>query len=121
MTFVSRPPNRAAVSLLGPTMFLLLLLAPAAEPVVVADAIFINGKVWTVDSAKPEAQAIAVWHGRILKVGTDAEVKQLAGTPTKVFDLGGRRVIPGIYDSHVHFLAGGQSLSRVDQDRQRRR
>ena len=93
---------------------LLLLLTPVAEPVVAADAIFINGKVWTVDSAKPEAQAIAVWHGRILKVGTDAEVKQLAGTATKVFDLGGRRVIPGVYDSHVHFLAGGLSLSRVD-------
>ena len=54
---------------------LLSLLAPAAEPVVAADLVFVNGKVWTGDPAKPEAQAVAVWRGRILKVGTDAEVK----------------------------------------------
>lgn len=91
-----------------------LLTVPAAEPVVAADAVFVNGKVWTVDAAKPEAQAIAVWRGRILKVGTDAEVKALAGPNTKVVDLGGRRVVPGFYDSHAHFLGGGQQLARVD-------
>jgi predicted amidohydrolase YtcJ len=95
-------------------LLLLCLLAPTAEPAVAADAVFVNGRVWTVDPAKPEAQAVAVWRGRILKVGTDAEVKALAGPGTKVIDLGGRRVVPGLYDSHVHFLEGGQSLSRVD-------
>ena len=55
-----------------------------------------------------------MWHGRLLKVGADADVKQLIGAATKVIDLGGRRVIPGIYDSHVHFLGGGQQLARVD-------
>jgi hypothetical protein len=88
--------------------------APAAEPVVAADAVFVNGKVWTVDAAKPEVQAVAVWRGRVLKVGTDAEVKQLAGPNTKVIDLQGRRVVPGFYDSHAHFLGGGQQLARVD-------
>jgi predicted amidohydrolase YtcJ len=93
---------------------LLLLLVPAADPAVAADVVFVNGKVWTVDPAKPEAQALAVWRGRILKVGTDAEVNALAGTSTKVIDLGGRRVVPGFYDSHAHFLGGGLSLARVD-------
>src|SRR5437660_12268853 len=93
---------------------LLLLFAPAAEPAVVADLVVHNGKVWTGDPAKPEAQAVAVWRDRIIKVGTDAEVKALAGTNTKLIDLKGMRLIPGFYDSHVHFLAGGQSLSRVD-------
>jgi predicted amidohydrolase YtcJ len=91
-----------------------LLLASAAEPVAEADAVFVNGKVWTVDAARPEAQAIAVWRGRILKVGTDYEVRQLVGSRTKVIDLAGRRVVPGFYDSHAHFLGGGQQLARVD-------
>jgi predicted amidohydrolase YtcJ len=93
---------------------LLLLLTPTAEPAVAADVVFVNGRVWTVDAAKPEAQAVAVWRGRVLKVGTDAEVKPLAGPGTKVIDLGGRRVVPGFYDSHAHVLGGGQQLSRVE-------
>src|SRR3974377_2141026 len=95
-----------------------LLLAAAlscgAKPGIAADAVFVNGKVWTVDPAKPEGPAVAVWRGRILKVGTDEELKQLVGSNTKVIDLQGRRVVPGFYDSHVHFLGGGQSLARVD-------
>jgi predicted amidohydrolase YtcJ len=91
-----------------------LLVATVAEPVVEADTIFVNGKIWTVDAAMPEAQAIAVWRGRILKVGSDVVVKALAGQGTKVVDLGGRRVVPGFYDSHAHFLGGGQQLARVD-------
>ena len=93
---------------------LLLLLAPAAEPPIAADLIVHNGKVWTGDAKQPEAQAVAVWRDRILKVGTNAEVKALAGANTKLIDLKGGRLVPGFYDSHLHFLAGGQSLSRVD-------
>jgi predicted amidohydrolase YtcJ len=96
------------------SLVLCLLLTAAAEPAVEADAVFINGKVWTVDDAKPEAQAIAVWRGRILKVGSNEEVKQLVGARTKLIDLAGRRVAPGFYDSHAHFLGGGQQLAHVD-------
>lgn len=90
---------------------LLLLLAP---PQVAADLVLTNGKVWTGDPARPEGQAIAVWRDRVLAVGTDAEVKPLVGPATKVIDLKGRRLVPGFYDSHVHWLGGGQSLSEVD-------
>lgn len=93
---------------------LILLLAPAAEPAVAADLIVHNGKVWTGDAKRPEAQAVAVWRGRILKVGTDDEVKALAGANTKLIDLKGGRLVPGFYDSHLHFLGGGLSLARVD-------
>jgi predicted amidohydrolase YtcJ len=79
-----------------------------------ADLVLVNGKVWTVDAAKPQAEAIAVWRDRILAVGTDAEVKALAGPATRVIDLRGRRVVPGFHDSHVHFLMGGESLAQVD-------
>jgi len=88
--------------------------AVSADPPVAADLVLVNGKVWTVDPARPEAEAVAVWHGRILKVGTTVEVKQLTGPVTKVVDAGGKRVLPGFYDSHVHFLGGGQQLSRVE-------
>src|SRR5437762_14149608 len=95
-------------------LFLAVAMSPSAEPVVAADAVFVNGKVWTVDRARPEAQAVAVWRGRVLAVGTDAEVRALAGPDTKVIDLKGRRVVPGVYDSHVHLLGGGESLAEVD-------
>jgi predicted amidohydrolase YtcJ len=78
-----------------------------------ADLVLLHGKVWTVDAKKPQAEAVAVWRGRILAVGTDAEMKPLVGPATKVFDLKGRRVVPGFHDSHVHWLGGGQSLAEV--------
>ena len=93
---------------------LALNLLVAAEPPVVADQVFINGMVWTVDKALPQAEAVAVWKGRILKVGTDADVKALVGPNTKVIDLKGQRVVPGFYDSHVHWLGGGLQLARVE-------
>jgi predicted amidohydrolase YtcJ len=96
------------------SVLLVALLAPAAEPVVAADLVVHNGKVWTGDPNYPEAQAVAVWAGRIMTYGPDAHVKALAGLNTKVIDLKGGRIVPGFHDSHVHFLEGGRSLSQVD-------
>src|SRR5438309_462662 len=87
-------------------------LLPAARPVT-ADLILTNGKIWTVNKAQPEAEALAIWHGRIVHVGSDAEVKRLAGPGTRTLDLKGRRVVPGFYDSHIHLLASGQRLAEV--------
>jgi predicted amidohydrolase YtcJ len=97
-------------------MFPMIALASAlaADPAVTADLILVNAKVWTVDPARPEAQAVAVWNGHILKVGTDAEIKALVGPATKVIDAGGKRVVPGFYDSHLHLLGGGLQLARVE-------
>src|SRR5215213_1438531 len=95
------------------SLLFLSLLAPAAEPVVAADLVVHNAKVWAGDPKQPEAQAVAVWRDRILKVGTDAEVKALAGANTKLIDLKGGRLVPGFYDSHLHFLNGGRALSAV--------
>ncbi|MCI0588020.1 MAG: amidohydrolase [Planctomycetes bacterium] len=108
-------------------MRLLLLLAllagacagpPPGErnpsPIEVADLVLRNGRIWTVDPARPEAEAVAVLGDRILAAGSDAEILRLAGPRTRVLDLRGRRVLPGFHDSHVHFVAGGESLSEVD-------
>ncbi len=79
-----------------------------------ADIAFINAKIWTVDPRKPEAEAVAVLRGRILAVGTNAEIKKHIGTTTKVIDLHGKRMLPGFIDNHTHFLSGGFQLQSVD-------
>ena len=70
------------------------------------DTIFVNGDVYT--QAKPaRAQALAVRDGRIVAIGTNDEVRKLAGAQTKVIDLGGHFVMPGFNDAHVHLASGG--------------
>jgi predicted amidohydrolase YtcJ len=78
-----------------------------------ADLVLLNGKIWTVNKTKPEVEALAIWHGRILAVGTTAEIRKLAGADTRTIDLNGKRVVPGFYDSHVHLLGSGLRLSEV--------
>ena len=77
------------------------------------DLLLINGKIWTVNPAQPEAQAVACRDGKIVAVGTTAEIRSMAGPETKVVDLRGRRVVPGFNDAHVHFYSGGSNLTSV--------
>ncbi|WP_446744847.1 amidohydrolase [Silvibacterium acidisoli] len=77
------------------------------------DVVALHGKIWTENPSHPEAEAMAIAGHRILAVGTDAEIRKLAGPETKTLDLGGRRVVPGFNDSHVHFFWGGQGLASV--------
>src|SRR5512132_4310378 len=74
------------------------------------DIILMNGRVHTVDPAKPEVEAIAICGDRIAQVGTSAEIRALAAKQTRVIDLEGRRVVPGFNDSHVHFIDGADEL-----------
>jgi predicted amidohydrolase YtcJ len=91
----------------------LALTVPAFAEGPTADLLLINAKIWTVNAKQPDAEAIAVWHGRILAVGSSAELRTLAGPKTQVLDLKGKRVLPGFYDSHVHLLGSGQRLGEV--------
>jgi predicted amidohydrolase YtcJ len=84
--------------------------APAS---VAADVVLVNGKIWTVNKAQPEAEAIAIWRERILAVGTTNAIKPLVGPKTRVIDLKQRRVLPGFHDSHVHLISTGMRLSEV--------
>jgi predicted amidohydrolase YtcJ len=77
-----------------------------------ADRIFTDAKIWTGDDAHPQAQAIAVSGDRLLAVGSDQEIKALAASDTAVIDLGGRLVVPGFQDSHIHFP--GRSINEID-------
>ena len=78
-----------------------------------ADLIITNAKVWTVDKAHPSAQAVAVLGDRIVAVGSNADVDVWRGTGTKVIDAGGKLVLPGFNDAHVHFASGGLQLESV--------
>lgn len=77
----------------------------------IADKILMNGKVTTLNSLNKEAQAVAILNGRIISVGTDAEVMSYKGQDTQVIDLKGRRVVPGLIDSHTHLIRGGLSYN----------
>lgn len=73
-----------------------------------------NAVVWTGDERKPFAEAVAVRNNRILAVGSEADVVKAAGTSVETTDLGGRFLMPGINDAHIHFLSGGMHLLQVD-------
>src|SRR5215471_5072884 len=71
-----------------------------------ADLVVTNARVWTGDPARPQAEALAVVGERIVAVGSRAEVDLWRGAATQVVDAGGRRVLPGFNDAHVHFYDG---------------
>lgn len=76
-----------------------------------ATMILHNGKLSTLDKQKPNATAIAITDGRITAVGSDSEIIGLATTESKIIDLNGRRVIPGLNDSHTHLIRGGLNFN----------
>ena len=79
-----------------------------------ADLILRNARVWTGDSARPDAQAVAIRGDRILAVGTNAEMEQHRGAGTRIIDLTGRFVSPGFIDNHTHFGQAGALLLGVN-------
>jgi predicted amidohydrolase YtcJ len=79
-----------------------------------ADVILTNAKVWTVDPERPTAEAVAIIGDRIVAVGSAADIDRWRGSATKIIDGGGKLVVPGFNDAHVHFSDGGRQLDSVD-------
>lgn len=100
MTFL----NTAALLLAG----LALALPSWAQS---ADTILLNGKILTVDAQFSTREALAIRDGKILALGTSAEMKKLAGPKSRVIDLQGRTVIPGLIDNHIHAIRAAQTFS----------
>ena len=71
------------------------------------DLIIVNAKVTTLDRANPVAEAVAIRDGKFLSVGSEAEARAAAGSNAEIIDAGGRRLIPGLIDSHIHVIRGG--------------
>ena len=96
----------------------LLLAAASGGPATAgdrpaADLLVQHARIWTVDASRPEAEAVAVLGGRIVAVGSDADLEAWRGPGTRVVDAGGRRLLPGFNDAHVHFSDGGGALAAV--------
>jgi predicted amidohydrolase YtcJ len=93
----------------------MLLLASlrmaAAQPS--ASLVLLNGKIWTVNDRQPRAEAVACVGSRIVAVGSNDEIRKWIGAGTDVIDLGGKLVLPGFNDAHVHFFSGGENLAGV--------
>jgi predicted amidohydrolase YtcJ len=93
----------AAGAWLGPGAMLNAAAATGNKP----EIILHNAKITTLDKRMPTASAVAISGGRFVAVGSDADIMRMAGRATKVIDGRGRRVIPGLIDSHIHIIRGG--------------
>jgi hypothetical protein len=94
-------------------VFVLLAAVSFAQSKPAADLIITNAKIWTVDKSLPTAQAVAVLGERIVAVGSNKDVDAWRGTRTHVIDAGGKLLLPGFNDAHVHFVSGGMQLTNV--------
>ncbi len=90
------------------------VFAQQSARIVPADILIVHAKVYTLDANKPWTQSIAIRKGKIVAVGTDEEVGRYRGIGTKLIDAGGKLVLPGFTDCHIHFLDGSISLGRVN-------
>lgn len=93
-------------------MFLWGIDVVADEPL--ADTVYRNGSIYTVDVLNSVHEALAVKDGKIVYVGDGAGVERFIGDETQLVDLGGRMMMPGLVDGHMHPLAGGMNLLSCD-------
>jgi predicted amidohydrolase YtcJ len=104
--------NRQGLRLMVPAVLLLATTAPLSAQT--ADIVLLNGNIITVDERIPAAEALAIQGDRILAVGTNDEIDKLTTSTTRVIDLQGKTVVPGLIDGHLHFAGlgadRGQSL-----------
>jgi predicted amidohydrolase YtcJ len=76
--------------------------AKSSAPAIVADTVYTNGKIYTVDESQPWVEAVAIKDGRFIAVGSSADVEAVTGETTEVIDLDGGFAMPGIGDNHIH-------------------
>jgi predicted amidohydrolase YtcJ len=97
-------------------LVLLLVLPPSSqgEPPWMADTVFTNGNVYTVNRVAPHAEAIAIRAGRIIFAGSNEAAKRFLGSRTRMIDLRGKTVVPGFTDSHYHIFGVGERLTHLD-------
>jgi len=75
------------------------------------DSVLVNGKIVTLDAGSSVQEALAIRDGKITALGSSTEIRKIAGPTTRVFDLGGRTVIPGLIDSHLHAIRAALSFT----------
>jgi len=75
------------------------------------DLVLHQGRFATLDPSNPDATAVAIKDGRFVQVGRDRDILALAGRETRVINLKGRRVLPGLIDNHLHIIRGGLNFN----------
>ena len=111
--------NWKVLSVLGIGAYLAAFANSTAQPgdLNSADLVLINGKVLTMDVNSSVAEAIAVRDSKIVAVGSNASIKTLIGARTRVVDVAGKTVVPGLIDTHAHFKAAGMTDYVVTMNR----
>jgi predicted amidohydrolase YtcJ len=111
------PYKNAVVLIVYLLCFISLSLLTAAEANAqekLAKLVLINGNIFTVDEARPHAEAIAIYNSRIVAVGSNESIKRLIRDETKVVDLEGKFVMPGFIEGHAHFVGLGESMMMLN-------
>ena len=85
----------------------LLCLVPGSSKTETADIVFTNGNVYTVNERQPRAEAVAVKGNKSICVGSNLDAKAYQGKTTRIIDLKGRTVVPGMSDAHYHLVGVG--------------
>lgn len=87
---------------------------PSSAAGEIADSVYLNGNIYTMDDAQPKASAIAVKGQMLIYVGDDESVRKYIGNNTKITDLKGKTVIPGLMEGHMHLPMLGENLLKID-------
>jgi len=95
-------------------LFLVLFSCQTPEPEIAADTIIFNGPIYTMDESKPMVEAVAIKADTFLFVGTKESVDAFKGSMTKLIDLGGKTMTPGLVEGHAHIMGVGYNLLNVD-------
>ena len=106
--------NKKVIFILLIAMFTTLFPVQVFADDVIADTVYVNGNIYTVDEVFSKAQAIAIKGQYIIGVGSNEDVKRFVGETTKVIDLQGKTVIPGLIEGHMHYPGEGQKLLQLD-------
>lgn len=101
-----------------PNLLTIAVSFASMEAMAATDQVLFNGQVFTADRAQPKVQALAVADGKVLQVGSDAQIKALIETGTRVIDLGGKTLMPGLIDSHSHAIFGGLEMTSANMQDQ---
>ncbi|MBN3862113.1 amidohydrolase [Pseudomonas frederiksbergensis] len=99
-----------------PNLLMTAVAFASMEAMAATDLVLLNGKIFTADRSQPKVQALAVQDGKVLHVGSDAQIKTLIESGTKVIDLGGKTLMPGLIDSHSHAIFGGLEMASANME-----
>jgi predicted amidohydrolase YtcJ len=99
-----------------PNLLLVAVSFASLEAMAATDLVLFNGKIFTADRNQPKVQALAVQDGKALQAGSDAQIKALIDSGTKVVDLGGNTLMPGLIDTHSHAIFGGLEMVSANME-----